>query len=481
MANWNPNNSSAASITLAVLEGILLILVVAYIRGYSAIRNRIVRLATESMLSISDFTVHVRNVPSQEVKYGTARLNQFFRQFGPVHAVKMSIDSGDMGKMQKKQRKLTKQVHHMAVKATRACLLFPYYRIRYWIASLHLRYINWKIAKKEAKSEYKCTGDAFVTFDCEKSRFKCLHLYNRPYLTRCCQTVKFGTKSEKKTIFRVDNSKEPSDILWENLEFSRLSKILRRSAALIVTAIAMAATIVSSYYLAVYQYSLQSVNLDNIQNVLTDAQLVGQAGQNIGISIVLVIINYIMTFVMFYLSGFEKHRFRSHKYVSQLYKLAIALTLTSIFVMGPYMTKATDVNGKISFASWNAPPYVELTQFYFSLFVMFCTAVAFNAGGQIIQWPWQWVQRWFRAFNSISQEELNTAYIPPKYHYAYRYAYQLKLVMLGIAFSGLFPLGLFVMTIGLAISYPIEKFNRKYCFYIANQTSYQSVCKSRKG
>jgi hypothetical protein len=223
----------------------------------------------------------------------------------------------------------------------------------------------------------------------------------------------------------------------------------------------MAATIVASYYLTVYQTGLQTANLSNIQFVLSNTQLAAQTGQSIGISIVLTVVTYAMTFVMFYLSDFEKHRFKSHKWVSQLLKLAVALFLTSIFVMGPYMSKANDVTGKISFISWNVPPYVELAQFYFSLFIMMCTATAFNCLGQVIQYPWQWFQRWVKAKMAINQEELNTAYIPPKYFYSYRYAYQLKSIMLGIAFSGLFPLGLFVMTAGLIVSYPIEKFNSK--------------------
>jgi hypothetical protein len=221
MANWSPvaDGSSAQTVTLAVLEGVLLIAIIAYIRGYIYFQKKINNASSHTFISISDFSIHVRNVPKGEVQHGTRRLHRFFSQFGNVVNVNMALDSGNVNKLKKTRNKLSKELIHTHVRAAQTFLLRPYYRVRYWIARFRMSRIELEIEKKIAQTIFKCTGDAFITFDTERARFACLHLFNRPYVTRCCQQVKFGGRNDKKkVIFRIDDSKEPADVIWENFE-----------------------------------------------------------------------------------------------------------------------------------------------------------------------------------------------------------------------------------------------------------------------
>lgn len=80
-----------------------------------------------------------------------------------------------------------------------------------------------------------------ITFTTENSRFACLHAFNRPYIARMLdQDFKFGID---KFIFRVEESKEPSDVIWENLEYSTFAKYARRSVSVIATLICIAIVI----------------------------------------------------------------------------------------------------------------------------------------------------------------------------------------------------------------------------------------------
>lgn len=94
MANWNPTSTNSGSSThliiLAVAEGILLIVMICYVRIFQIIRRKINNSSTHKFISVSDFSIHVRNVPESEVKYGTRRLVKFFNHFGKVVNVKVS-------------------------------------------------------------------------------------------------------------------------------------------------------------------------------------------------------------------------------------------------------------------------------------------------------------------------------------------------------------------------------------------------------
>lgn len=65
--------------------------------------------------------------------------------------------------------------------------------------------------------------------------------------------------------------------------------------------------------------------------------------------------------------------------------------------------------------------------------------------------------------------ELIEAYKPPTYQLELRYANIVKVVAQGIMFSGIFPICLFVMTLGLIACYILDRFNIIYWYSKSQQ------------
>jgi hypothetical protein len=173
---------------------------------------------------------------------------------------------------------------------------------------------------------------------------------------------------------------------------------------------------------------------------------------------------------MFFLSKFEKHRFRSHTKRSLTYKLSFATFLMTIAMAVVYIRlDPDDLKGLIPFfvkinGYWALPPLFENQLFYYNIFNVVIIAVVINIVKESLLTPYHWVKRYMKARSSETQEELNEAFTPPVYSYPYRYAHQLKIIVLALAFGGLFPLIIPIVALNLLVSYVIDKFNVIYVY-----------------
>ncbi|EFC35857.1 predicted protein, partial [Naegleria gruberi] len=470
MANYDLNASGGVNIAFGTLEVVIALFSIVYLRFLFWITNRINDKVAKRTISVADYSVHIRDLPSTEAAHGKKRLYKHFSKFGKLDNIALALDCGDISKSIKKKDELIKEIEKCDIVISRGGCFVLIEKIKRIYFSIYLNFIQKDIAKSMRKKAYRCTGDAFITFENEKSRFKCLHTFNRPMIQRICS--KSGTYSKKKHRIRVEPAHEPHDIIWENLEYSVISKYSRRSVSFLATVLFSGAVVAVAVVLEVLKkdkFSSISIS-DWIENPSFQNW---QIFASLGLSVLVFILVQVMTYILYLLSNFEKHRFQLNAKQSLMMKVTFGSFLTTIaylFVyltsptVGSYYSEMTDNSviipkGAFTIGNANIPILVESSAWYSSLFFVTCTSVASNTIKDALLGIYHYFLKRYRIATSVTQEDLNKAHEPPVYSYEYRYSYQLKNMFIGIVFSGLFPVSLFIITGGLMACYFVDKFN----------------------
>ncbi|KAL9643419.1 hypothetical protein ABK040_010034 [Willaertia magna] len=472
MTNFDLNANGNVNIAFGAIEVAICIVTIIYIRLIHWFLNYINEKVTKRSISVGDFSVHVRDLPATEAAHGTKRLKKYFKKFGEIDDIALALDSGNINKLKQKEEELIHELDKANILLKRSsCFGTLYYKIKSFYYSFMLNLTIKEIESYKSKTAYRCTGDAFITYKTEKARFFALHYFNRPYLHRLCTKFQGYTKKNKK--LRVEPSREPHEIIWENLEYSVVSKYSRRSVSLLSTLLFSGIVVAVAVVIEVTKKDQFADT--SITEWLKNPDLRNwQVFASLGMSILVFISVTIYSFLLYHLCFFEKHRFTIHIKLSLMLKLTYGSFLTSIAYLFVYLqsptvgtnfseiTSRTVVipKGAINFGG-NAyiPILLETGTFYSSLFFVTCTSILSNTVKEIFLGPIHYIKKLYLKGQAVTQRDMNKAYEPPEYGYDYRYSYQLKNIFIGIVFSGLFPLSLFMITASLLFSYFIDKFN----------------------
>ncbi|KAG2381800.1 hypothetical protein C9374_006184 [Naegleria lovaniensis] len=471
MANFSLGSSGGVNIAFGAIEIAISIFSIVYLRFLYWFSKRMNDKVAKRTISVADYSVHVRDLPSTEAVHGKKRLYKHFSKFGPIDNIALALDSGNLSKSLKRKEELIKDIEKCDIIIQRGeCFSSLIERIkRYYFTQL----LNWTrkdIAKSMRKKAYRCTGDAFITFVNEKARFQCLHTFNKPQIQKLCS--KKGTYSKKRHRIRVEPAHEPHDIIWENLEYSVISKYSRRSVSSIFTILFSAAVVAVAVVLEV-------VKKDKFADTSITEWIKNPSFQNwqifasIGMSVLVFILVQVLTYTLYLFSNFEKHRFILNAKQSLMMKVTFGSFFTTIAYLfvylqsptpGTYYSEITDNSviipkGAIYLGSTYIPIIVESSAFYSSIFFVTCTSIASNVIKDALLVVYHHFLRKYKVATSVTQSDLMKAVEPPRYSYEYRYSYQLKNMFIGLLFSGLFPLSLMMITIGLVLCYFIDKFN----------------------
>lgn len=162
---------------------------------------------------------------------------------------------------------------------------------------------------------------------------------------------------------------------------------------------------------------------------------------------------------MSFLSSFEKHRFKSHTKVNLMIKLSISVYLSTISPLPIYLKNLITAS--------NHSIYTESSPFYYILFTMTCMSIVPHPVIQLLKIAYQHLKRKIIIRYFIkNQDDLNQAFIPSKYSYQDGYADHLVCIMLGVSFSVFFPIALYVVMVGIFVSYFIDKYNSMLFFIL---------------
>lgn len=155
-----------------------------------------------------------------------------------------------------------------------------------------------------------------------------------------------------------------------------------------------------------------------------------------------------------------------------MYKLIFSQVLVSTTVIFVYTLTGQQADRLLPILSFQIRPLIFTT-----LFSIIGFSVLSNVVKELLLAPWHLIKQKIRVKQSMTQEELNDAHTPPKYSIEYRYSFQLKSIILAVAFSGVWPPALLLLAVGLFFSFIIDKINLMRVYHRFDQAK-DLLCES---
>ena len=231
---------------LTIALGIIEILIcTVYIYGTWSLRmnqTQIIVTLDEDTISAADYTVLVEDIPNDATDPDEFRA--FFSKYGEVADVAIGLNNGKLIDMFQKRGR-----HELAIEEQIAKLkLYKLQELQKKLKAMRKeqKRIDEKIIQLRSKSDFKSVC-AFVTFNEDKGKQECVEAYQSTLFQRLRGKAK-ATKRFRGTInLKVSLAPEPSNVLWENLQFRGLNTTMRALLVyLITTALLGGSTVINA-------------------------------------------------------------------------------------------------------------------------------------------------------------------------------------------------------------------------------------------
>ncbi|OMJ87133.1 hypothetical protein SteCoe_11207 [Stentor coeruleus] len=491
-------------------SGFILLMILGYfIYAYISIGQEL-----KNTHKISDFTLEVKGLPRTDVK--VEEIKEHFSQFGHIVEVFIGRRYGDCLYLYTEKAKISEEIkmresylHFRQIEQSTDKKLKKLNSKRY---KLELKIREGKAVKKHEDLEIK---RAYIVFDRQDDKIRCLKIYNR---TNCC-----GCKVQKKKYkFRGKNklelfpSTEPSDIIWENLEIGKCSRFFRFLCSLILTIIFLAMSIAMIYYVKTAQSKLptdkeceayKDINIpgeskddnqtlcycenlsssdliekDNAETCYVYIEYVTHAwGMKFLSSFGIILVNFFLKVVMRKLSSFERPKTKSEIQTKIFKKVLLVMFINTailIFLVNLTIPALSDYVLQGKYTDFTREWFLAVGSLIFSL--MLISLVSPHLIFLFIAYPLSACKRKCCWRTKKSQYELNMLYTGPEFDIATRTAQIFNVIFTSYLYSGGIPLLNCTCFIFLIIIYYTDKFlvlkhNRSPPYY--NEDLYISAMK----
>lgn len=246
---------------------------------------------------------------------------------------------------------------------------------------------------------------------------------------------------KKKISLHVEKAPEPTDIIWENLEFTFFNRFKRK---ILIYLVALCLLIISFISL---------LFISRAQGSVTSEYIVIKYLISFSFSISIAIINILLNVIMELLTKFEKNRSYTEFYLSYSIKLTIFWFINQAIL--PVIITA--------FEDWNYKEILIQNSFIFFLTNAFITPLTtiFDFSHYYKKYKRYSLINKFK-FNSddiqYTQGELNQIFENTDINIAYKYAYISKTILMTIFYIPILPCGIFISLTGMGLLYLIEKY-----------------------
>ena len=310
----------------------------------------------------------------------------------------------------------------------------------------------------ENLSEENFSGVVFVIFNSMKEKDKFLESYNKNlimtiitsisnlkyYLFYCCINPVKREEYFIKYNLSIEEAPEPEDIIYENLEFSWIQRLLRIILVYIISFILIALC----FFFILYLNGVQIKKSQNENNIFNSY------GVSFLISISIAIINSIFENLLIILTKMEKQISMTNYFLSYSIKLTILTFLSSAII--PYLSNKY---------------YSE--ELNLDLLITNCFTM-FLSNSFLIPITWtinfDYFLKKLRKYiikkknKHLPQNELNTLYELLDMDIASKYSYVTRTLLMSFFYLPIFPLGIIIGFIGFIFSFLLEKYNfiKKY-------------------
>ena len=304
-------------------------------------------------------------------------------------------------------------------------------------------------------------GSALVTFISLKEKEIFLKKHNLSFFKSCLQFIKsviyiifgFCINKEKKPIIwlkdyiEIEQADEPSDIIFENLEYTILSKAMRTFLIYVM-----------SFFFGIFSNSIffiiiAAINylLDYINNKFHNP--IVQYLTSFVISTVSTFLNYIYENIFHILTKLEKQSTWTKYYLSYSIKVTTFSFINSGIlpllgeIYNPSEGNKTLINNMLMMFLLNS----IYTPIRWTLDISYFTK-------KIKIW---WLERKKDPDeeHGKTQKELNELYELPPMNIAIKYSYVVKTLLMAFLYVAIFPLGIVISLLGFCLTFFLEKFN----------------------
>ena len=317
-------------------------------------------------------------------------------------------------------------------------------------------------------SEKNYTGYMFISFNRIKDKEIILSRYPNKffdmmiyyiknikyYLCCCCLTKGEKIKFNKIKGITVEDPPEPEDLFWENFKYSPRNRVCRIISVFVVCILIIGISLVIVLGFTVLQ--------NNITKDEKKMNLFLKYLLSFAITIVISLIDAILSLVLEKLTFVEKHLSRSNYQLS----LSIKLTIFTFFNSGiiPLLSKHFIVDERDNFG-YNIDRNNLLITDMMVLFIVNALVApllwTFNLKYILHQIKIYFLEKNKDPDNShyMTQRELNSLYELSDMKIAYKYSYIGKTLALTAFYLPIFPMGFIISCFGLFFGYILELFN----------------------
>ncbi|OMJ77143.1 hypothetical protein SteCoe_23325 [Stentor coeruleus] len=442
---------------------------------------------------ISNFSVEIQGLPSKKVTEDEVK--KHFSQFGKVAEVFLSRKFGSMlyihtqraelqeqiflleslDKMNKRDPKNNKKLEKLIKKKTK---------------------FDEVISKSDTSISYESLDikNAYIVFNKQSDRRNCLNAYNRK---NCCGCSLQKKEHRFRGKFKLSAfpAKEPSDIIWENIEVSSCSRFLRTCLSIILTFFILLASMGMIYYVKTSQsdlptqqeclpYNEDTINIQDYpkdstatfcycQNLSTDSLIsestdkcstyIGELSHAWGMKFLssfgIILMNYFVKIIMRKLSSFERPKSQTdiqRKIFKKIFILIFINTAILTFLVNLNFPQLSEYIFHGKYKDFEKEWFLKVGSLILILMIISMGSPHLIYLG--IAYPLGWCCRKNCYKSKKSQYELNMMFLGPEFDIASRTAQILSVVFTCYFYSGGIPLLNCTCFIYLVIIFMTDKF-----------------------
>jgi hypothetical protein len=258
-------------LNLSIADGLYTLIFLAFILQYKYTSNRVTNINQIDNVTAADYAIEIKGLPCKSIK--PEKVKQHFSKYGTISEIYLSrIYNGRLTEYKKRadisyKLGLKKLINKKEKKTRRGTI-----RV---LENAKLKFdenLNLEDTYADKTHDELPVGRCYIIFDRLEDRVKCLNDYKK--INKCCwrkRKQKPRLMFKKKYPLLVKKAREPSDIIWENLEIPHQKRVIRRIFTFFITLIIILASISIVYTLKSYSETIP--NTQNCKNLNIDGSL----------------------------------------------------------------------------------------------------------------------------------------------------------------------------------------------------------------
>lgn len=413
----------------------MIFVVVSFIIMSIVSRRREVRL-DEYQQTASDYSIEVSNPPENAVDPDEWKI--FFSQFegAQVVAITVALDNEELIRTLVKRRKVLRSIKALLKDGVKfnsdnmdemisQCVDVPSWK-KYLCFASDAKSKYETVKALEAKAEElskrnKCVNSIFCTFQTEQQQRDVLEKLSTSGYERTCgsNSIQDAFKFRGEHVLSVTEAKEPSAVLWENLDTKTFTLIVQVFAAFVL----------------VFGFIFFGAFL---------IYLAGNEGSALWTTVTITAINQIVPRLCKFITSFEAHKANGSYEASLYVKMTVFKWINTAIITSLLHPFVATIDSGLE----------TLTKTVKSIFI----AELVTNPSLLLLDIWGQIQRHYLGPRANSQEQMNLRFRGAKFSLALRYTELTKILFLTFFYSALYPGGFFFAAASLTINYFVDKF-----------------------